>query len=45
MRKRIDSATADRIIADAKSEVAQALLEAEAAPLPDPSVILKDVFA
>lgn len=45
MRPRIDSADADRIVAAAKEEVRLALEEAEAAPLPQPSVILEDVFA
>lgn len=45
MAARIDRSVADRILADARAEVAAALAEAEAAPYPDPSVILKDVFA
>lgn len=45
MRSRLDAALADQIVAAARAEVAEALAEAEAAPLPDPSVILKDVFA
>ncbi|MBA4854156.1 thiamine pyrophosphate-dependent dehydrogenase E1 component subunit alpha [Nocardia farcinica] len=45
MRPRVDPALADRIVADARREVAEALAAAEAAPLPDPSVILQDVFA
>ncbi|WP_415977151.1 thiamine pyrophosphate-dependent dehydrogenase E1 component subunit alpha [Rhodococcus sp. 077-4] len=45
MRPRIDAADADRIVAAAKEEVRLAIEEAEAAPLPQPSVILKDVFA
>jgi pyruvate dehydrogenase E1 component alpha subunit len=45
MRKRVDSATAERVVTAAKAEVAEALLAAEAAPLPSPAVILKDVFA
>ncbi|WP_308014620.1 thiamine pyrophosphate-dependent dehydrogenase E1 component subunit alpha [Nocardia coffeae] len=45
MADRIDRALADRILADARDEVAAALAEVEAAPYPDPSLILKDVFA
>lgn len=45
MRSRVDSELAGRIEADAREEVVEALREAEAAPYPDPSVILKDVFA
>lgn len=45
MAARIDRSVADRILADARDEVAAALDEAEAAPYPDSSVILKDVFA
>lgn len=45
MRARLDADTADRILAQAREEVTAALAEAEAAPYPDPSVILKDVFA
>ncbi|MGW3472423.1 thiamine pyrophosphate-dependent dehydrogenase E1 component subunit alpha [Saccharopolyspora sp. NPDC000995] len=44
MRARLDPAHADRILKQARDEVAAALEEAEAAPYPDPSVILKDVF-
>ncbi|MEV0354826.1 thiamine pyrophosphate-dependent dehydrogenase E1 component subunit alpha [Nocardia sp. NPDC050697] len=45
IRERIDPGIARRVIDAAKAEVAQALQEAEAAPLPAPSVILEDVFA
>lgn len=37
--------TADKIVADAAAEVAQELGIAEAADLPDPGIITKDVFA
>lgn len=36
---------ADQIVAEAKAEVAEELRMAEAAELPDPGIILKDVFA
>jgi pyruvate dehydrogenase E1 component alpha subunit len=45
MASRIDSAQAEQILADARAEVARVLAEAEAAPYPDPALILKDVFA
>ncbi|MGI6873404.1 MULTISPECIES: thiamine pyrophosphate-dependent dehydrogenase E1 component subunit alpha [Amycolatopsis] len=45
MRSRVDGDLADKIVAEARDEVAAALEEAEAAPYPDPTVILKDVFA
>ncbi|MEU6415958.1 thiamine pyrophosphate-dependent dehydrogenase E1 component subunit alpha [Streptomyces spiralis] len=36
--------TADKIVADAAAEVAEELRRAEAADLPDPQIIMKDVF-
>lgn len=45
MQSRVDAEVAERVLSEAREEVAAALRDAEAAPYPDPSVILKDVFA
>ncbi|MFD2469042.1 thiamine pyrophosphate-dependent dehydrogenase E1 component subunit alpha [Amycolatopsis silviterrae] len=45
LRSRVDGAVAGRILEEVRDEVSAALRDAEAAPYPDPSVILKDVFA
>jgi pyruvate dehydrogenase E1 component alpha subunit len=41
----VDAETLDRITSDALAEVDDATVQAEASPSPDPSVILRDVWA